>query len=69
MEFIQPLSLIGLVFICLGLVRMMNGRLKGKVSRNECHTAQEAVKDKIDTLDKNMNRRFDDLKDFIGNSK
>ena len=64
-EYVQPVSYAFLVILCFSLVRMMNGRLKNKVTRGECHQAQNSIKDKIDDLDKNINRRFDDLKDFI----
>ena len=50
---------------CLGLYRISNGHLKNKVSKSECHGAQAGIKQRIDDLDKNINRRFDDLKDFI----
>ena len=50
---------------CLGLYKISNGHLKNKVSKGECHTAQDGVKQRIDDMDKNINRRFDDLKDVI----
>lgn len=61
----QPLGILGLVICVFSLVRMMNGKLKGKVSRGACHDAQKSIRDKIDTLDKHMSDRFDDMKDFI----
>lgn len=68
MEYIEPLSIIGLVVLCVGLVKMMNGRIKNKVSRPECHQAQDAIGKRIDDLDNHISERFDDLKDFIKNN-
>lgn len=65
MEYVEPISIISLVLLCLGLVRMMNGKLKNKVSRPECHQAQKAVKQRIDDLSNHIDIRFSDLKDFI----
>ena len=67
MEFIQHFSCLGLVGICLALVRMMNGRLKNKVTRPECHQAQDAVKQRIDDLQGHIDTRIDDLKELIKN--
>ena len=64
-EYIQYLPAGGLLIVCVALIKMMNGKLKDKVSRGACHDAQEAIRDKVDTLDKHLNERFDDLKDFI----
>ena len=62
-EYIIP---IGQLVIILGvLYSITNGKLKSKVSRGECHRAQEMIRDKVDTLDKHINERFEDLKDFI----
>jgi len=66
-EYVQPVSILALTGVCISLVRMLNGKLKEKVSRNECHSAQDSIKQNINALDKNINRRFDDLKDFIRN--
>jgi len=69
MEYIQPLGIGFLIIICLALVRMMNGRIKNKVSRLECHQAQNSIGQRIDDLDKHLSERFDDLKDFMRNEK
>ena len=67
MEISQGLGWAGLLTFCLAMVRMMNGRLKNKVSRFECHTAQEGTSKRIDSLEKHMDDKFDWLKDFIKN--
>ena len=69
-EYIAPiLQLAILGGFCLGIYKIANGRLKEKVSGNECHTAQKAIRDKIDTLDRHLtshiDTRIDDLKDYI----
>jgi len=66
-EYFQPVGIVALVIICLGLVRMLNGRIKNKVSRPECHQVQESIGKRIEDLDKHLSERFDDLKDFIKN--
>ena len=65
MEISQGLGWAGLLTFCLAMVRMMNGRLKNKVSREVCHQAQEGVKQRIDDFQKHMDNRLDDVKDLI----
>lgn len=55
----------GILGVCLAFVRMMNGRLRDKVDKDACHTAQDAVKGRIDSLEKHMDDKFDDMKFFI----
>ena len=65
MEYLESIGIVSLVLICLGLVRLMNGRLKNKVGKDACHTAQGAVRQRIDDLQNHLDTRIDDLKDFI----
>lgn len=51
--------------MCFSFVQMMNGRLKNKVTKGECHTAQDGIKLRIDDLQGHMDTRFEDMKDFI----
>jgi len=62
---VEGLTAIGMLGICFGLYRIANGRLKSKVNRDACHTAQSAVRERIDILEKHLDQRLDDLKDFI----
>ena len=68
-EYLPYIPTGGLLIVCVCLLKMMNGKLHGKVSRGECHDAQEAIKDKIDTLDEHLTERFNDMKDFIRDKK
>lgn len=51
--------------VCIILVKMLNGKLRNKVSRPECHQAQEGFKSRIDDLRNHIDVRFDDIKDYI----
>jgi len=68
-EYIPYVTSGGLLIVCLALVRMMNGKLHNKISRSECHAAQESVQKRIDDFQKHMDERFEDMKDFIKNGK
>ena len=57
---------IGILTFCLGIYRITNGRmiaitekLEDRVQREECHMAQKTTLNHFD-------KRFDDLKDYIG---
>ena len=60
---IVQLSILG--GFCLGLYRMSNGHLKNKISKGECHTAQEGVARRIDDLRGHIDSRLEDLKDVV----
>ena len=67
---------IGLLTFCLGLYRIANGKLKDKVDRTACHTAQQGIKDticssekhmkdRINSFERNISERIQDLKDTV----
>ena len=53
---ISCIAMLGLTFRIYSVVRKDLGN---KIAREECHTAQIAVKDKIDALERSFNKRFD----------
>jgi len=57
----------GILLFCFGLYKLANGKLKEKVSRHECHSAQKAIGKRIEDLSGHIDTRIDDLKDFIRN--
>ena len=64
------ITLVGLTIKIVGntrreLKRDMADKVKNVVYRDVCHTAQDGIKSKIEDLDKHIDTRFDDLKDFI----
>ena len=61
----QPVSVLTVVGICFWQAKMLNGRLKGKVTRDTCHASMKGIEDKIETLDEHISQRFDDLKDVV----
>ena len=72
MDMIQGIGWIGLLTFCLGIYKICNGRLTSiadkideKVSKGACHQAQDAIKERIDTLEDHLGERFDDLKDTV----
>ncbi len=72
MNIINGIGWIGLLTFCLGIYKICNGRLTSiadkidkKVYRGECHQAQDAIKERIDTLEVHIGERFDDLKDTV----
>ena len=67
MEVSQGLGWLGILTFCLAMVRMLNGKLSSKVSRHECHAAQEGTKQRIDDLKEHLDDRFEDMKTFIKN--
>ena len=68
-QYIPYVSTGGLLIVCLCLIKMMNGKLHNKVSRPECHAAQEATHKRIDDFREHVDKRFDDVKDSIRNGK
>lgn len=56
-----------ILLFCLGLYKLANGKLKEKVSRHECHSAQRAIGQRIDDVKDHIDTRFEDMKDFIRN--
>lgn len=65
-EYIAPIIQLAILGgFCLGLYKIANGKLKEKVSKSECHAAQESTNRRIDDLKNHIDTRFSDLKDFI----
>ena len=65
MSYVEPVSLIALVGICLGKMKMLHGRLSNKVSKETFQTSHESVGQRIDDFQKHVDSRFDDIKSLI----
>ncbi len=77
-ELITGAGWVGVLTFCLGIYRITNGRLSRKMEREDCNMHRESihlemnslekhVDGKVELLDKNNERRIDDLKKFIKN--
>lgn len=65
LTFIQPVSIIVLVGICLKLASNLNGRLASKVNRETCHVAMDGINNKIDNLDKHLSEDIKEVKSDV----
>ena len=57
---------LGFLTYANNMLKMVNGKQDQKVDRHECHTAQEAFRQRFDDFEKHMDTRFKDLKEFFG---
>lgn len=71
-EIITGVTSIGLLGVAIALYNVADGRVKAiskcideKVSKSTCHEVQTMFKDSITSLEKHIDKRIDDLKDFI----
>ena len=60
-------SVLTLVGVCVHLAKHNgNGSVSNDyIRRPECHAAQKGIHSRIDDMDKHLDHRFEDLKDFI----
>ena len=66
-EIVQGAGWIGVLTFCLGIYKLTNGRLSRKVDRPECHNAQDGIKQRIGDMERHVDDRIEDLKEFIKN--
>ena len=66
-KFMLGFFMSGMLTICLGLFKVANGRLSRKVSEDTCNANVENMNKRFDDIKEYMNERFNDLKETVKN--